>query len=296
MFLVPTLDSVLKNLIYFEKIGSRYHFKQRIPKNSPKKFNIRNKVRVGRTKLLRRRLIHIFLTGSGSESEKKSYRIHNTEYKPYDPDPLEKCRSVTLHPNTLLLTFFCLDLVDLLLDFASANCCLVSGVSAGPLLATGPFWVVLGASERFFLLRGAVLPPPRAMARSAFIHYVQGSEKKKKRRLKTRHLFLSSELYGVTYTWSISLNSGCGSGSRVLTKLHFTYRFASIKDVQVFIPQKRTSSTLKLEIFLVYVGVFSLPDPDLHWVHYQCGSGSGSSRTKWMRIHADTDPHHWLSG
>jgi hypothetical protein len=44
-------------------------------------------VRVGRTKLLRRRLIHIFHAGSGSESEKNSYQIHNTEYNPYDPDP-----------------------------------------------------------------------------------------------------------------------------------------------------------------------------------------------------------------
>jgi hypothetical protein len=56
---------------------------------------------------------------------------------------------------------------------------------------------------------------------------------------------------------------------------------------KVFSPQKRTSSTSKIEIsslfLLFFVGHFSSP-----------GSGSGSSRPNPMRIHADPDPKHCL--
>jgi hypothetical protein len=67
-------------------------------------------------------------------------------------------------------------------------------------------------------------------------------------------------------------------------KLQFTYLQAFIKDVQatgeVFIPQKRTSSTSKLEFSSLLWAMLALPDP-----YSQCGYRSESSRPKRMQIH-----------
>ncbi len=68
-------------------------------------------------------------------------------------------------------------------------------------------------------------------------------------------------------------------------KLQFTYSYASIEAVQAtgeaFIPQKWTSSNLKLEFSSLLWVILTLldPDPDPYSL-----CGSGSSRPKWMRI------------
>jgi hypothetical protein len=57
--------------------------------------------------------------------------------------------------------------------------------------------------------------------------------------------------------------------------------YLSIKHAQapgkVFIPQKKTSSTSKLDFSSLLWVILALLDPDSY---YQCGSGSGSSRPK----------------
>jgi hypothetical protein len=62
---------------------------------------------------------------------------------------------------------------------------------------------------------------------------------------------------------------------------------------EAYIPQRRTSSASKhyvssLSSFLWVI--FANLDLDLH---SRCKSGSGPSRQKSMRIHADPDPQHW---
>ncbi len=56
---------------------------------------------------------------------------------------------------------------------------------------------------------------------------------------------------------------------------------------EVFIPQKRTSSTSKLEFSSLLWFIFALLDPD---PYSQCGCKSGSSRPKWKWIRKDPDP------
>ncbi len=118
---------------------------------------------------------------------------------------------------------------------------------------------------------------------------------------KVNYLYPTTSILLCCGSMRIRIFCQSGSGSRVLvtikivkklqlkkkyifwSKMAFTYPLVFINDVrtteEVFIPHKKTSSTLKLEISSLLWVIFALLHPD---PHSQCGSGS--SRPKWMRI------------